>query len=386
MHPLDEFPVHQVPLSMEQVASSDRNAYDRYYFNAQDRTGEVFVVSGFGVYPNLGVRDAYVTIRHGDRQVTVRMSDALAQGAADDRLHPQVGAYRIEVIEPLQRVRIVCDTPDQGIEADLTWTGSFPVLEEPAHVMRQGDKVILDACRFAQLGTWSGRLRLDDHEWTVTDDRWVGSRDRSWGIRPVGEPEPAGRAAAEADPDFGFWWMYTPLRFDDFAIVLIAQEDGHGHRLLNEAVRIWPAESGRRPEQLGWPRFDVHYLPGTRNPTGTTVQLTEPDGTPFTMEVETVGAGRGFVALMAGPGYGGDPDWGHGQWRGRDWVERFEVDMTDPAVAGRIPFGMSDHVGRARIGNGDEPGGIIEGWGLFEHASIGRHQPSGFDDFFSVAP
>ena len=379
MHPLDEYPIHQAPLSMEHVVSSDRNAYDRSYFNAHDRTGEVFLVTGLGVYPNLGVRDAYATVRHGDRQVTVRMSDAIGTGADDDRLRPQVGPYRVEVIEPLQRVRLICEAADQGIEFDLTWSGSYPVLEEPPHVMRQGDKVILDACRFAQLGTWSGTLRLDDEEWTATDDVWVGSRDRSWGIRPVGEPEPPGRAAAEADPDFGFWWMYTPLRFDDHAIVLIAQEDAHGQRILSEAVRVWPAGSGRRDEQLGWPRFEVHYHPGTRNPTGTTVHLTEPDGTPFTMEIETVGGGRGFVALMAGPGYGGDPDWGHGQWRGRDWIERFEVDMTDPAVAGRIPFGMSDHVGRARVGD-------AEGWGLFEHATIGAHHPSGFADLFAVAP
>ena len=379
MHPLDEYPIHQAPLSMEHVVSSDRNAYDRTYFNAHDRTGDLFLVTGFGVYPNLGVKDAYATVRHGDHQVTVRMSDAIGTGADDDRLHPQVGPYRIEVIEPLHKVRLICEAGDHGVEFDLTWTGSFPVLEEPAHVMRQGGKVILDACRFAQVGTWAGTLRLDDIEWTATDDVWVGTRDRSWGIRPVGEPEPPGRATAEADPDFGFWWMYTPLRFDDYAIVLIAQEDANGHRILSEAVRVWPAESGRHDEQLGWPRFDVHYRPGTRSPAGTTVHLTEPDGTPFTMEIETVGDGRGFVALMAGPGYGGDPDWGHGQWRGRDWIERFEVDTTDPAVAGRIPFGMSDHVGRARIGD-------AEGWGLFEHATIGVHRPSGFDDFFAVAP
>ena len=27
-----------------------------------------------------------------------------------------------------------------------------------------------------------------------------------------------------------------------------------------------------------------------------------------------------------------------------------------------------------------------EGWGLFEHATIGRHDPSGFTDLGSVAP
>ncbi len=60
--PLDEYPVHQVPLSMRHMATSDRNAYDRCYFNAHDRTGEVFLVTGMGVYPNLGVIDAYATV------------------------------------------------------------------------------------------------------------------------------------------------------------------------------------------------------------------------------------------------------------------------------------------------------------------------------------
>ena len=79
MHPvpLDEFPIHQTPLSLRYVGSSDRNFYDRAYFNAHDRTGDVFFVTGLGVYPNLGVTDAYATVRRGDRQWTIRCSDAL---------------------------------------------------------------------------------------------------------------------------------------------------------------------------------------------------------------------------------------------------------------------------------------------------------------------
>ena len=151
--PLDEYPVHQVPLSMAHMATSDRNAYDRCYLNAHDRTGEIFLVSGLGVYPNLGVIDAYATVRHGDRQLSVRMSDALG----DDRPIQQVGPYRIEVLEPLERLHVVLDHDRLGF--DLTWTGSFPVVDEPPHVMRQGGRVILDAQRFAQVGTWSGTLR-----------------------------------------------------------------------------------------------------------------------------------------------------------------------------------------------------------------------------------
>ena len=52
--PLDEYPIHQAPLSLRYVGTSDRNFYDRSYFNAHDRTGDVFLVTGLGVYPNLG--------------------------------------------------------------------------------------------------------------------------------------------------------------------------------------------------------------------------------------------------------------------------------------------------------------------------------------------
>src|ERR1700677_4365196 len=75
--PLDEYPLHQVPLSMAYVATSDRNAYDRCYVNAHDRTGDLFVVSGLGVYPNLGVRDAFITVMRSGRQSTLQLSDAM---------------------------------------------------------------------------------------------------------------------------------------------------------------------------------------------------------------------------------------------------------------------------------------------------------------------
>lgn len=367
---LDEFPVHQVPLSMRHMATSDRNAYDRCYLNAHDRSGEVFLVTGLGVYPNLGVIDAYATVLRGSRQHTVRFSDALG----DDRTVQEVGAYRVEVLEPLRRLRVACDAEELGVGFDLTFTGSFAAVEEPRHVMRQNGRIILDAQRFAQVGTWSGHLVVDGERLEVDDRHWVGTRDRSWGIRPVGEPEPAGRAAAEPDPGFGFWWTYVPLRFDDCAVVVIAQENGEGDRLLSEAVRVWG--EGERPhvEQLGWPEVEVRYRPGTRHPEGATLHLGR-RGRAIEVHIDTLG----YVALNCGPGYGGDPDWGHGQWRGRAWSEAAVVDLDDPAVAGRVAFGVVDHVARARCG------GAV-GWGMFEHGTFGRHVPSGFSDWSSVAP
>lgn len=368
--PLDEFPVHQVPLSMRHIATSDRNAYDRCYLNAHDRTGQVFFVTGLGVYPNLGVIDAYATIARGDRQCTVRFSDALG----DDRTDQRVGPYRIDVKAPLERLRLVCEDNEHGISFDLKFRGSFPAVEEPRHVMYQAGRIILDAARFAQVGTWSGTIRVDGEELELSHDRWVGTRDRSWGIRPVGEAEPAGRASAETPDGSGFWWTYLPLRFDDFAILVIAQEDGEGTRTMSEALRVWPATSGRPPEQLGWPEIEVSYRPGTRIPTGASIQLRS-RGKPLTVDVETLG----FVALNSGPGYGGDAGWSHGAWRGREFSERVDVDLSDPTVADRACFGVVDHVARASCDG-------MEGWGMFEHGTFGRHEPSGFVDWSSVAP
>ena len=275
-HPLDEFPVHQAPLSMRYAASSDRNFYDRYYFNAHDRTGDIFLITGLGIYPNLGVIDAYATLRRGDRQLSVRMSDALG----DERLNQHVGPYRIEVIEPLEKIRLICDAGAQGLAFDLTWDGSFPAVEEPRHVWRQGGRITLDACRFAQVGTWTGEIEAEGEKIAVTPDRWLGTRDRSWGIRPVGEGEAPGRFAAEQGGDYGMYWLYVPLRFDNYAIVIIVQEDADGHRTLSEASRIWPAASGRRSDQLGWPRTEIHYRSGTRIPEKAVIHLTAPDGKP----------------------------------------------------------------------------------------------------------
>jgi hypothetical protein len=364
--PLDEYPVHQTPLPMDRVTSSDRNFYDRSYFNAYDRTGEIFLVTGLGVYPNLGVIDAYAAARSGDQQWSVRFSDALGERGLEQR----VGGYQIEVVEPLRRLNLSCVSPDGGIEFDLAWTAAFPAVQEEPHLLLSGSRPILDASRFSQVGSWNGRLRVGQRELSVTGDRWGGVRDRSWGIRPVGEPEPPGRAAAE--PLEGFWWLYAPLRFESCAVIVILQENPDGHRTLNDARRVWP---DGRIDQLGWPRVEIDYRSGTRHPESARIHLTDAAGHPLTVEVETLAS----VPLHVGAGYNGDPDWSHGRWMGRKWSSSSVYDLTDPQVAARVPFGVTDHVARARM-DGEE------GWGMFEHATMGRHDPTGFADWSSVAP
>ena len=367
--PMDEYPVHQIPQPIAAPGSTDRNFYDRSYFNAHDRTGDLFLITGIGYYPNLGVRDAFLLIARNGLQTAVHLSDAIDQ----DRLNQHVLGYRVEVQEPLHRLRIVLDETD-GVAADLTWNGLFDVVQEQRHLLRAGNRVTLDAQRFAQLGTWSGQLTIDGEQITADPQTWIGSRDRSWGIRPVGESEPAGRPA---DPPFeGMWWLYVPMAFDHFSMVLIIQEEPSGFRSLNDCTRIW---KDGRVEQLGWPRVKIQYRSGTRIPTGASIDATALDGSPVHLQVES----KLPVPIHVGGGYGGDSDWIHGTWKGEKFTERLTYDMTDPAIVGRAGFGVIDHVGRGVCTEGT--GKSVEGWGLFEHGALGRHDPSGFADWLTVA-
>lgn len=364
LSPLDDFPIHQVAAPIRQVGTSDRNFYDRYYFNCHASSPELFLVIGMGQYPNLGVADAFATVHRNGEQIAVRASREL--GA--DRMDTTVGPFRIEVIEGLRTLRVVLEPTEHGLAFDLTFTGEIPATLEPRHVLRQPHgRAIIDSTRLAQTGSWAGTLTVDGATYDVTPDSWHGSRDRSWGIRPVGEPEPPGMAAAQ--PPGSFYWVYAPLRFDDFSIITIAQEDAHGHRTLEEAVRVWPAGSGRAPEHLGRPEIALTFRPGTREVAAAVLTFSAGPK----IEVETLVP----VALGAGAGYGVD-DWRHGMYLGPLTVQGRRYDVSDAAKRAAY-FSVIDSLSRATCDG-------LTGWGLFEFACFGPHAPSGFTGWADVAP
>lgn len=364
LSPLDEYPIHQTHAPVTWPATSDRNFYDRSYFNVLDLEGRFMVLTGIGYYPRLGVKDAYFVVRRGDTQTAVHLSDVID----DDRLHPNVGGYRLEVIEPLQELRLTLE-PTEGIAADLTWRGLFPAAMEEPHSMLTDRRVTLQASRFAQLGSWEGWIEVDDERLEVTHSSSVAARDRSWGIRPVGEADAPGRP----DTAFrGMWWLYLPLAFDDYQLFLILQEDPDGHRSLYDCTRRW---RDGRVEQLDGVRVDVDYRAGTRIPTGVHVEFMNRAGDRFRLDVES----RLYAPIAFGSGYGGDSSWAHGSWKGEGFTERVSFDLTDPDVMAGAAFSLIDHVGHAVCTEAD--GTTREGAGLFEHGVIGPHHPSGFTDW-----
>ncbi|MCX5556118.1 hypothetical protein [Streptomyces sp. NBC_00038] len=369
---LDEYPVHQVPLSMKHVATGDRNAYDRCIFHVFDHRGRALLIVGLGVYPNAGVIDAYATLRDGDRLHAVRASDALG----DDRMNLSVGPLRITVEEPLRRLRLQLETDAlpgsraDSLSYDITWTADFPALWEPHHVQRRGGRLTLEGRRFVQAGGVEGVIRVDGEDIPVGAGEWTGTRDRSWGVRPI--PGEEGGRLADENPTEGFHWLWCPVRFEDRFLMVVIQEDADGHRTLNDATLV---RDGHRDLQLGWPQADITYRPGTRHPTSAVIHLTHPaDRKPMELGVEVLTSSP----LAVGAGYPPADDWQHGTWRGRGWTDRRVYDLSDPAAHPLAGYGVIDHAARFTL-NGRT------GHGIFEHGSFGRHDPSGFTGFDSVA-
>ena len=365
LSPLDDYPIHQVAEVMRHVATSDRNFYDRYYFNLYTIAGDLFCVFGLGQYPNLGTTDAFVCVTRDSVHRVARASKEL--GA--DRMDLAVGSLRVEVIEGLRRLRVVCEPGDAataaGVEIDAVFDGVIPAHLEPRHYRRDLGRVTFDTQRLAQTGRWQGHLKVGSEDFELDPDHWWGYRDRSWGVRPVGEAEPPGIKAGR--PPGTFFWLYAPLQFADHSYLVMVQEERDGSRVLEHAVRLW---NDGRTEDLGRPRHNVEFVAGTRAPKRATLHVTEPDGTPLEIYVEPVLP----CYLMKGTGYGVEPDWRHGMWQGAQKEEGLRWDLTDPEIQ-RGLFGLAEYSSRAETSRGDH------GYGMFEFACVGPHDRYGFEGF-----
>ena len=95
------------------------------------------------------------------------------------------------------------------------------------------------------------------------------------------------------------------MQFSDHAILFIVQEDRAGRRVLEEAVRVWPDGTS---EYLGRPSYAPAYVDGTREVVSARIGFSPPGGKPFDLQATLLLP----VHLMAGTGYGLEPDWKHG--------------------------------------------------------------------------
>jgi hypothetical protein len=370
--PMDEYLAHQTVETFDHVQTSDRNFYDRYYFNMHDSTGEFFMVAGMGQYPNLGVLDAFVAISIGTSQYVVRASRALGH----DRLDTRVGPFEIEVLEGLQSLRIQCDENEWGLHFDVRFDGTVRALEEPRTFTRNGSRVRMDVSRYAQIGCYSGRVDVAGRTFEVTPDKWKGARDRSWGIRPVGEREPAGIGIEDIkEGKHGFYHHWIPLQLDRGMIKVMYEADYAGNVTVEEAAFVPALGQSGEIQNFGTPRIEVDYLSGTREMAAARTRLSAEGGE----EISIKSIPQRTVYLAAGTGYLPSEDWGHGFYKGPLAVEGLTFDMSTQEKRSQFAI-LNETLCRFELSTGEVS------YGMHENMCIGVYQPHGFDEPGKMAP
>jgi hypothetical protein len=359
--PADDYLIHQTPYTMDRVATSDRNFYDRYFFNGYSPDGEVYFGVAMGQYPNLGITDAAFSVVVDGRQRVVRASKRL--GA--DRMATAVGPIRVEVIRPLHELRVSVAPNAYGIEAELVFTARSVPVEEPHFFRLAGNTPVMDYTRMTQHGSWSGTLRVDGRQFTLDANSWWGSRDHSWGIRPVGGRDPRGAPPQQAPQ---FFWNWAPLNFPDLCTLYTVSELADGTRWHQSGVILTPYPEARRTETAVEHR--LKFRSGTRWLESATITLAPDHAEPLEITFEPL-----YAFLMKGLGYG-EPKWGHGVWVGEDVVDGTEYVLSAEEPLQNLHV---QQVSRVRAGG-------REGLGVFEIIVLGAHAPSGFRELLDPAP
>ena len=368
----DDYCVHQTAKPVGEAATSDKNFYDRYWFNGMDPQGAFLFEAGLGLYPNRRVMDAHFSVSIGGRQTAFHGS----RRAPKERGETRVGPLAVEIVEPMRRVRVHLDKNEHGIECDLTFTAASIPHEEPMNELYDDGHLIMHNSRFTQIGYWSGFFSIDGERVEVR--RAPGARDKSWGVRPVGEPQGGAPGLLTSEP--GVYWCWNPINFGDVCTQMGTFEDRDGRPtqvsadllpLYDDPAAIpWGDDPGL--VEMETVRHRIQWQKGTRRPASMELNLTDRAGKQYDITMEPL---RRFHLI--GLGYH-HPEWGHGFWKGELETARddWELDAIDPQA---MEFIHVHHAVKARMGK-------REGIGTLENIVIGRHAPSGFKDFFDGAP
>lgn len=363
LNKLDDYPIHQTPDPIAVPATSDRNVYDRTWFNGYTADGSAYFGVGLAVYPHRGVMDcAFSVVTQGGCQYAFFGSRLAPQ----ERTEMQVGPFRIDVVEPLRRTRVVLDDNETGLACDLTFSARTAPIQEARQTLWSGTRRVMDSTRFDQFGWWSGSVRHPDGELGVDPATWHGTKDRSWGVRGVGEPEAGGAPPSRMPAAFFLW---APLFWGDHVSHGIWFDGPDGEAFVREGIvaPLYDSEAAipttmvGNDERMATAVHRLTYRPGTRWVESAEVDLVRLDGDVRTIRFEPL-----LQFQMKGLGYG-HPTWRQGSWKGELAIggEAYAPDEVDPARPENI------HVQQvARVSDG-----VRTGIGVLEHVVLGPYAP-----------
>ncbi|MBW2420577.1 MAG: hypothetical protein JRH19_18690 [Deltaproteobacteria bacterium] len=370
----DDYMIHQVSIPVNQPETSDRNFYDRHWLNGYDREGDFIFESGFAIYPNRRVMDGHFSISVDGVQHSFHGS----RRAPHDRAESQVGPFHLEIVTPLRELRLRLEPNETGIECDLLFRATTAPVQEPKNVMHDELRLIMDTTRLTQLGTWEGHITVKGQRREVNAATTLGTRDRSWGVRPVGEPEAGAPGLLTTEP--GVYWVWCPIVWDNGICTQFGTFEDHDGKATQVGGAVVPMyesmddiPKGEDPghREVVAATHKIHWKKGTRLAESAEIEIVTQDGEKLAMTMEPV-----IRFHMLGIGYQ-HPEWGHGHWKGEEAIggESWKLDELDLLDYKHI---HNHQIVRARMG---ERSGV----GTLETVCFGRHDPSGFKSILDGA-
>ena len=283
-----------------------------------------------------------------------------------------IGPFNLSILEPMRSCKITVNENETGWAGELLFEGRTSNIEEPRHTFGRGIRKVMDTTRFTQLGRWSGWLEFHGQRYEFDRDITLGTKDRSWGIRPLAGGD---RRGAPALPQAGgLFFLWAPLHFDDFCAHYQLFEDTKGRTLFSVGALL--------------PVYDsIDALPGVEDPTVTHCRNLEHklsfasdsrmiESVELAMtEIESgdrvsIDFEKLFTFRMKGIGYS-HSEWGHGMWKDDVAIgsEQWDIaDVDDTAFENQ----HVQHLMRVKIGGN-------EGIGVLEQNILGPYEPYGLE-------
>ncbi len=369
---LDDYPIHQTPEPLAHPITSDRNVYDRTWYNGYATDGSYYFSMGMSIYPNREILDcAFSLVRPNGLQHCFLAS----RRAPAERTEMQAGPLRLEVLEPMRRARLILDDNPSGLACDLSFEAHTSAIQEGRQTLWQGVRRIMDATRFTQFGCWRGTIATPDGDLDIRPELCRATKDRSWGQRGVGDALTHG-----APQPFGnYFFLWAPVIWSDHVSHAIFFDGIRGEALFREALTApWYANPGELPPEpeaevnrMASTRHQVRYHPGSRLAREAEIDLVDLDGHTRTMTLSPI-----LRFHMKGLGYG-HPKWRQGAWQDELAIghERFDPRELDLLSAENV------HVQQVvRVEDGEQIG-----IGALEQLVIGPYAPAGFTQLLDGA-
>ena len=315
---IDEYPFHQTTQTFAAVAGSDPSWNDGHYVCAADQAGTVFVASNVRLYANNDVLDGFVCVRHRDRQYNVRVSRRLRP----DMERLGAGPLRLEIIEPLNAVRLVLADNEIGISLDITChTANAPYMG-PIETRRIEGRLMSERATYEIAGECEGWVQVDGARTVLERATSSFFRNHSWGFQPprgrptsYGAPTPPRRV-----PGLRQWVLFHMPDHGGFFF-----EDPSGREAAGKGAIL----SGDRIVPVVAVDHALEFFEGDRRIRRGSFRLTDVEAVVREYEFSNLG----WVYCHGGGYFGGFADGlGQGVYRGDEHLEGEVWDVSHPTT------------------------------------------------------